>query len=86
MRATLSILAHVYNSLTQPLGSLRFVGSLLQSKSLNIPDLYMCGDSTFPGIGIPGVAASGTIAANSFVGIREHNRELSRSRKANILQ
>jgi phytoene dehydrogenase-like protein len=62
------------------------VWSLLQSKSLNMPGLYLCGDSTFPGIGIPGVAASGTIAANSFVGIREHNRELSRSRKANILQ
>ena len=30
-----------------------------------IEGLYACGDTSFPGIGLPGVAASGTIAANS---------------------
>ncbi len=30
--------------------------------------LLACGDTTFPGIGLPGVAASGTIAANTVVG------------------
>jgi phytoene dehydrogenase-like protein len=33
-----------------------------------IDGLLACGDTTFPGIGLPGVAASGTIAANTLVG------------------
>ncbi|BBG96216.1 FAD/NAD(P)-binding oxidoreductase family protein [Prunus dulcis] len=33
--------------------------------STSIPQLYCCGDSTFPGIGVPAVAASGAIVANS---------------------
>lgn len=33
----------------------------------NIPGLLCCGDSTMPGIGVPAVAASGMIAANSLV-------------------
>nr|ATB19528.1 putative FAD/NAD(P)-binding oxidoreductase family protein [Microbiota decussata] len=41
-----------------------------------IPQLYCCGDSTFPGIGVPAVAASGTIVANSLVSVREHTRLL----------
>ena len=28
-----------------------------------------CGDTCFPGIGLPGVAASGTIAANTLVDV-----------------
>lgn len=32
-----------------------------------IEGLLACGDTTFPGIGLPGVAASGTIAANTLV-------------------
>lgn len=28
-------------------------------KSINVKGLYSCGDSTFPGIGVPAVAASG---------------------------
>ena len=31
--------------------------------------LLACGDTTFPGIGLPGVAASGTIAANTLVDV-----------------
>lgn len=38
----------------------------------------MCGDSTFPGIGVPAVAASGAIAANSLVPVWDHWKMLDR--------
>ena len=38
--------------------------------------LLCCGDSTFPGIGVPAVAASGHIAANSLVSVWDHWRML----------
>jgi phytoene dehydrogenase-like protein len=31
-----------------------------------------CGDSTFPGIGLPAVAASGMMAANTIVSVQQH--------------
>ena len=34
--------------------------------------LYCCGDSTFPGIGLPAVAASGAIAANTIAPVSKH--------------
>ena len=34
--------------------------------------LLCCGDSTFPGIGLPAVAASGAIAANSVASVEQH--------------
>ncbi len=34
--------------------------------------LLCCGDSTFPGIGLPAVAASGAIAANTVVSVEDH--------------
>lgn len=37
-----------------------------------VDGLWLCGDSVFPGIGMPAVAASGTIAANNLVGLRKH--------------
>jgi len=37
-----------------------------------LPGLYCCGDSTFPGIGLPAVAASGMIAANTLAPIQKH--------------
>ncbi|MGL5807772.1 MAG: phytoene desaturase family protein [Xenococcaceae cyanobacterium] len=37
-----------------------------------LPGLFCCGDSTFPGIGLPAVAASGTIAANTLVSVEKH--------------
>jgi phytoene dehydrogenase-like protein len=37
-----------------------------------IPGLYATGDSTFPGIGLPAVAASGAVAANTLVPLGEH--------------
>ncbi|MEO0854144.1 MAG: carotene isomerase, partial [Cyanobacteria bacterium J06648_11] len=36
-----------------------------------IDRLLCCGDSTFPGIGLPAVAASGAIAANTLAPIRQ---------------
>lgn len=37
-----------------------------------LPGLLCCGDSTFPGIGLPAVAASGMIAANSLAPVQKH--------------
>ena len=37
-----------------------------------VPGLLACGDTTFPGIGLPAVAASGAIAANSLVPVWKH--------------
>jgi len=34
--------------------------------------LWCCGDSTFPGIGVPAVAVSGMVAANSLVSVSQH--------------
>jgi len=34
--------------------------------------LLCCGDSTFPGIGLPAVAASGMIAANTLASVQQH--------------
>jgi phytoene dehydrogenase-like protein len=37
-----------------------------------LPGLLCCGDSTFPGIGLPAVAASGMIAANTLAPVSKH--------------
>jgi phytoene dehydrogenase-like protein len=37
-----------------------------------LPGLLCCGDSTFPGIGLPAVAASGMIAANTLAPLSKH--------------
>ena len=37
-----------------------------------LPGLLCCGDSTFPGIGLPAVAASGAIAANTLAPVSKH--------------
>ena len=36
-----------------------------------LPGLFFCGDSVFPGIGVPAVAASGANAASSTVSVWE---------------
>ena len=41
-----------------------------------IPGLLQCGDSTFPGIGVPAVAGSGFIAANTITSVWDHLRLL----------
>lgn len=43
-----------------------------------IKGLLCCGDSTFPGIGLPAVAASGMIAAHSLIPVRQHQQMLDR--------
>jgi len=42
------------------------------SGKTTIPNLIRCGDSVFPGIGLPAVAASGLIAANTLTSLRSH--------------
>ncbi|MEM9275001.1 MAG: NAD(P)/FAD-dependent oxidoreductase [Cyanobacteria bacterium P01_F01_bin.143] len=42
-----------------------------------ISGLLCCGDSTFPGIGLPAVAASGAIAANTLAPIDKHLKMLN---------
>lgn len=43
-----------------------------------IPGLWCCGDSTFPGIGLPAVAASGMITANTLASPQQHRAMLER--------
>ncbi len=40
--------------------------------STPLPGLMCCGDSTFPGIGLPAVATSGMIAANTLAPVQQH--------------
>jgi phytoene dehydrogenase-like protein len=42
-----------------------------------IKGLLCCGDSTFPGIGVPAVAASGMIAANTLASVDQHRKLIS---------
>ena len=44
--------------------------------STPLDGFYVCGDSTFPGIGVPAVAASALITANSIVSVPQHWRML----------
>ena len=46
--------------------------ALFPGANTPIPGLLCCGDSTFPGIGLPAVAASGAIAANTIAPIDKH--------------
>ncbi|NMG06328.1 carotene isomerase [Brasilonema sp. UFV-L1] len=50
-----------------PAGKGFFPGS-----STPIPGLLCCGDSTFPGIGLPAVAASGMMTANTLAPLHKH--------------
>ncbi|BAB74738.1 hypothetical protein DSM107007_52840 [Nostoc sp. PCC 7120 = FACHB-418] len=43
-----------------------------------LPGLMCCGDSTFPGIGLPAVAASGMIVANTLAPVSQHLAMLDR--------
>lgn len=45
---------------------------LFPGPSTPLPGLMCCGDSTFPGIGLPAVAASGAIAANTLASVQQH--------------
>lgn len=52
----------------------------LPGQRTKLPGLLCVGDSTFPGIGMPAVAASGHIAANALVDVAQHWRMLDRIR------
>jgi phytoene dehydrogenase-like protein len=45
-----------------------------------IKGLLCCGDSTFPGIGLPAVAASGMMAAHSLIPAEQHRKMLEAAR------
>lgn len=42
--------------------------------------LYLTGDFTFPGIGVPATAASGAITANNLVSVGDHWKMLDKIR------
>ncbi|MEM8722276.1 MAG: NAD(P)/FAD-dependent oxidoreductase [Cyanobacteria bacterium P01_G01_bin.39] len=46
--------------------------ALFPGSTTPLSGLLCCGDSTFPGIGIPAVAASGAIAANTIAPLQKH--------------
>lgn len=46
--------------------------ALFPGPTTPVPGLYACGDSTFPGIGLPAVAASGAVCANTIVPLGRH--------------
>ena len=58
----------------------------LPGATTQIQGLLACGDTTFPGIGIPGVAASGTIAANTLVSVQQQNDLMKELRNKGALQ
>lgn len=45
---------------------------LFPSPKTPLPGLLCCGDSTFPGIGLPAVAASGMMTANTLASVKQH--------------
>jgi len=55
-------------------------GEQLMGHATPLPGLYVCGDSTFPGIGVPAVAASGLITAATILSPAEHWAALDKIR------
>ncbi|WP_346291727.1 NAD(P)/FAD-dependent oxidoreductase [Sphaerothrix gracilis] len=51
---------------------------LFPSAKTPLAGLLCCGDSTFPGIGLPAVAASGLVTANTLVPVSQHLQMLQR--------
>ena len=58
----------------------------LAGAKTEIKNLLACGDTCFPGIGLPGVAASGTIAANTLATVKSQNELISNLMQAGALQ
>ena len=52
--------------------AIRAGSGLFPGANTPIKGLMCCGDSTFPGIGLPAVAASGMIAANTLAPVSKH--------------
>ena len=55
-------------------------GEQLMGHKTPLKGFYVCGDSTFPGIGMPAVAASGMITAHSIVDVATHWGNLDKLR------
>jgi phytoene dehydrogenase-like protein len=55
-------------------------GQTLPGHTTPVQNLYMCGDYTFPSIGVPATAASGAITANTIVSIWDHWKMLDKIR------
>ena len=84
----------VYSSVGTPLTHERFLrrpegtyGSAWKAGQKTFPGhaspvdgLHCCGDSTFPGIGVPAVAASGMITAHSILDVGTHWANLDKLR------
>lgn len=51
--------------------AIRAGSGLFPGATTPLPRLLCCGDSTFPGIGLPAVAASGMIAAHTLIPVRQ---------------
>jgi phytoene dehydrogenase-like protein len=51
---------------------IRAGNGLFPGPTTPLAGLFCCGDSTFPGIGLPAVAASGAIAANTIAPLYKH--------------
>ena len=56
--------------------AIRAGDALFPGAKTPIAGLLCCGDSTFPGIGLPAVAASGMIAANTLASVQNHQQML----------
>ena len=59
--------------------------SLFPGPNTPIKGLFCCGDSTFPGIGLPAVAASGMICAHTLVPIHQHKQTIEALSKASTM-
>lgn len=55
-------------------------GNPFPGQTTPIKNFFRCGDSTNPGIGVPAVAASGAMAANAIIGVKDHWNLLDRIR------
>eukprot|EP00929_Paragymnodinium_shiwhaense_P067523 TRINITY_DN33976_c0_g1_i1.p1 TRINITY_DN33976_c0_g1~~TRINITY_DN33976_c0_g1_i1.p1 ORF type:complete len:671 (-),score=72.42 TRINITY_DN33976_c0_g1_i1:306-2318(-) len=53
-------------------------GKDLPGHTTPLPGLHVCGDSTYPGIGVPAAAMGGHICANNLLSIQEHWEQLDR--------
>jgi phytoene dehydrogenase-like protein len=51
---------------------------ILPGPKTPLPGLLCCGDSSFPGVGLPAVAASGTLAAHAIAPLSQHRDLLKR--------
>ena len=55
-------------------------GNPFPGQTTPIKNLFRCGDSTNPGIGVPAVAASGAMAANAIIELNDHWKLLNKIR------